>query len=276
MSELKLYNTVEFFKDGLDKYSGLKDLLTDQILENEAVELLGDCSGIAKFFIKSKKMIDITMFKFFLKGFYIDEESEKEKLDKLMEYIDDEDKAIFIGKTVESILNSKSKYASFILGYIINTLIVNKKELNPKYIILADALTHMFDHDIVNVRFIGDYCNYKIYDSREAKKNDVGRSKRDIYFYKRFKDILDKQDIDKDIFFLTLEKCISYQLMRKNVDSSTELDLDGIDITYNKDLDDAPEISTGMASANTDIDESYQMTVVGELLYEIVIKLEIK
>ena len=277
MSELKIYNNTEFIKDVikdvLDIYSNLKDVLTDEILENQAVELLGDCSSIAKFFIKSKKIIDMGMFKFFLKGFYIDEEPEQERLEKLIEYIDNEDKAMFIGKTVENILNYKSRYASFILGYIINTLIIDKEELNPKYVILADALTHMFDHDIKNIRFIGDYCNYKIYDERT---DEVIKQRREVCFYKKFIDILDKENIDKDIFFLTLEKCISYQIMVKNIDSSTELDLDGIDITYHKQFDDIPEISTGMASADTNIDESYGTTVVGDLLYEILIKVGIK
>ena len=62
----------------------------------------------------------------------------------------------------------------------------------------------------------------------------------------------------------------------KNIYNSTELDLDGIDITYNKKLDDTPDISTGMDSSNTYIDESYKITVVGELLYEIIINLGIK
>ena len=154
---------------------------------------------------------------------------------------------MFIGKTVENILNYKSRYASFILGYIINTLIIDKEELNPKYVILADALTHMFDHDIKNIRFIGDYCNYKIYDERT---DEVIKQRREVCFYKKFIDILDKENIDKDI--------------------------DGIDITYHKQFDDIPEISTGMASADTNIDESYGTTVVGDLLYEILIKVGIK
>lgn len=276
MSEIKLSKVADFFSDGLDKYSYARDFLTDQFLENEAIGLLGDCSRTAKFFIGTKKLVDKSMFNHFLKGFNIGEDTEEEKLEKLREYVNDEAKAMFISKTLESILSSKSKHASFILGYIINTLIENKKELKPKYIILADALTHMFDHDIENVRFIGDYCNYIIYDDRKSGKNTVKRNKRDIYFYKKFKEILDENNIDKDIFYLTLEKCISYQLMRKNVDSSTELDLDGVDISYDKETDDAPEISTGTASADTDVEESYEMTVVEDLLYDIVLNLQIK
>lgn len=273
MADEMMVKITGLLKEGLDKYSDAKDVLTEQVLENDAMELLGDCSKIAKFLVGSKKLVDRGMFSYFLKGFTIGDETEKEKLDKLKEYIDDEDKAMFISKTLESILNSKSKYASLILGYIINTLITTQKELNPKYIILSDALTHMFDHDIQNIRFIGDYCNYKIYDDRkEASK----KKKRDVYFYKKFKKILDENNIDKDILYLTLEKCISYQLMIKKVDSTTELDLDGMDVSYDKETDDAPEISTGTASANTDVEESYSITIVGDLLYELIITLDIK
>lgn len=146
--------------------------------------------------------------------------------------------------------------------------------MNPKYIILADALTHMFDHDIKNIKFIGDYCNYKIYDDRKSR--NINKEKRNVYFYKKFKSILDKNHYDKDIMYLTLEKCISYQLMIKEVDSTTELDLSGIDVDYDKESDDIPEISTGTATANTDIDEGYKMTIVADLLYEMIICLDIK
>lgn len=276
MSEVNLSKVADFFSDGLEKYSDAREFFTEQVLENEAIQLLGDCSRTAKFLIGTKKLVDRRMFNNFLKGFNIGEDTEDEKLEKLREYIDNEDKSMFISKTLESILNSKSKHASFILGYMINTLIVNQKELNPKYIILADALTHMFDHDIENVRFIGDYCNYAICDDRKSAKYTSKRNKRDIYFYKKFKEVLDENNIDKAIFYITLEKCISYQLMRKNLDSSTELDLDGVDISYDKENDDTPEISTGTASANTDVEESYEMTVVGDLLYDIILKLDIK
>lgn len=275
MSEINLSKIADIFSDGLEKYSDVREFFTEQVLENEAIQLLGDSSRTAKVLIGIKKIGDRRMFNNFLKGFNIGEYTEDEKLEKLRKYVDNEDKAMFISKTLESILKSKSKHASFILGYIINTLIINQKELNPKYIILADALTHMFDHDIKNIRFIGDYCNYKVYDDRKSKKYSSKRNKRDIYFYKKFKEVLDDNNIDKDIFYLTLEKCISYQLLRKNVESSTELDLDGVGVYYDKENDDEPEISTGTASANTDVEESYEITVVGDLLYDIILKCDI-
>ncbi len=276
MPEIDIYKFIDFLNNGLDKYSDAKGFLSNTFLENEAIELLGDCSKIAKFFIGTKKLADRTMFNHFLKGFEIGKHTEEEKLRMLREYANDEDKRMFISKTLESILSSKSKMASFILGYILNTLIVNQRQLNPKYVILSDALTHMFDHDIKNIRFLGDYCNYRIYDNRKSQKYNSKRDKRDIYFYKKFIEILHENNIDKDIFFLTIEKCTSYQLIRKNVDSSTELDLDGLDVSYDKETDDTPAISTGLASANTEVEESYEITVVGDLLYDIILILDIK
>lgn len=263
-------SVVEILNKGLVKYADLKEFLSEELLESEAVNLLGDCSKFAKFLVGAKKIVDRGMFQYFLKGFTIGEVPTQEKIDKLIEYIDDEDKAMFISKTLDSILDSKSKHACTVLGYMTNTLIENKNTLNPKYVILADALTHMFDHDIENVRFIGDYCNYKIYDDRNTGKIKSKKTKRNVYFYSKFREKLDEKNVDKDIFYLTLEKCISYQLMIKNVDSSTELDLDGLDISYDKEHDDTPEISTGLASANTEVEESYEMTVVGDLLYKFI------
>lgn len=272
MSQEIIVKFTELLKEGVEEYSEVKDFISDEVLENEALELLGDCSKLAKILVKTKKIKDKMIFKSFLKGFYIGEESEHEKIEKLKEYVNDEDKAMFISETLENILNSKSKYASLILGYMINSLILNKKDLNPKYIMLADSLTHMFDHDIKNIRFIGDYCNYKIYDDRKKGQRNV---KRNVYFGIKFKEILEENSYDKNIMYLTLEKCITYQLMIKIVDSTTELDLDGIDIDYDKESDDKPEISTGTATASTEVDESYEMTVVGDLLFEIINILDI-
>lgn len=263
-------------EEGLDNYSDIRGLFKEEVLENDVVELLGDCSKVVKCLSQTKKIVDIGMFSVFLKGFYIGDETEKEKkkLKKLKEYVNDEDKAMFISKTLNKILDAKSKHAVFILGYMINTLIENEKRLNPKYVILADALTHMFNHDIEIIRFLGDYCNFKIHDNRKGKSKKS--KKRDVYFNKEFKNLLKENDYDDEIVYLTLEKCSSYQLMIKNVESYTDLDLDGIDISYDKETDDEPDISTGTASANTEVEESYKMTVVGDLLYNLIIALDIK
>lgn len=276
MASENILQVSKLLGDGVNNYSDMKDLFKEEVLENDVVELLGDCSKVVKFLTKTKKIVDIGMFTTFLKGFCIGDETEEEKLKKLKEYINDEDKAMFISKTLNKILNAKSKHTVFILGYMINTLIENEKKLNPKYVILADALTHMFDHDIENIRFLGDYFNYKIYDERKKKGKSNKRQKRYIYINKKFKDILKENNFDDEIVYLTIEKCCSFQLMRKYVESNTDLDLDGIDVSYDKETDDEPEISTGTATANTEVEESYGMTVVGDLLYDLIIELDIK
>lgn len=276
MTEITLSKVTDFIKDGLDKYSDTRDLLKEEVLENEAIELIGDCSKVAKLLVGTKKLFNISMFSFFLKGLYIGNQTEEEVIDKLREYINDEDKAMFISKTIDNILNSKSKYSVFILGYMVNTLLRSQQELHPKYIILANALTNMFDHEIESIRFMGDYCNYKIYDERKLGRKKINKNKRDIYFYKRFKEILEENNFDKDILYLTIEKCIANQLMIKNVESYTELDLNGLDVSYDKEIDDEPDISTGSASANTEVEESYEMTIIGEFLYELTVELDIK
>ena len=272
MSENIIESAIDNVTNTLDKYSEVRELLEENVLKNSIVEIIGDSSKVISGIVNAKRLKDKVMFAWFLKGFNIGEETEQVKIEKLKNYVDNEDKALFISDTLEKIMNSKSKLCALILGYMINTLTNNKNDLHPKYIILADALTHMFDHDIKNIKFLGDYCNYKIYDNRKKGKS----KKRNVYFYKRFKELLDENNCDKDIMYLTLEKCMSYQLMRKNVESTTDLDLDGIGVSYDKDYDDEPEITTGTASANTEVDESYELTIIGDLLYEIICVLGIE
>lgn len=269
MDKQKIESVGKYIIDCIKDYPDIKDTL----LKDSAIEILGDYSKVVKSLVKLNKLKNEAGFKSFLKGFNIGDEIEEEKIKKLQEYIEnDEDKAFFISNTLQNILNSKSRYSCFILGYMINTLISENRKLNPKYIILADALTHMFDHDIKNVKLIGDYINYKINDDRDK---GIVKQKRNLYYTKKFKDVVSSNGNDIDIFYLTLEKCITYQLMLKEIESSTDLDLDGINVDYDKELDKAPEITTGTASATTDVDESYTMTTVGNLLYDLIILLEI-
>ena len=164
MSELALISFVENIKKLSEKYSNIKDILKDEVLENELFEFGADTLKFLKILNNGKKAFDLIMFKSFIKGFSIEEDVDENSLEKLYKYIiDSEDKAIFVTKTLDRIFTSKSKYAVFILGYMLNTLIKNEENLEPKYIILSDSLTYMFDHDILNIRVIGDYCNYKIY-----------------------------------------------------------------------------------------------------------------
>ena len=273
MLELSLISFVENIKDLSEKYSNIKDILEDNVLENELFELGTDTIKFFKILNNGKKAFDLIMFKSFIEGFSIEEDIDEKRLEQLYRYIiDSEEKAIFVTKTLDRIFKSKSKYAVFILGYILNTLIKNEENLQHKYIILADSLTYMFDHDILNIRFIGDYCNYKIYDDRNSNSF---RKMRDICVNRKFLELLKQESIDKDIFILTLEKCISYQLIRRNIELKTNLDLSGADITYDIEYgkNSSTDVSTGTASADSETEERYCMTMICNLLYDIIIKL---
>ncbi|MCY6355372.1 hypothetical protein [Clostridium sp. ZS2-4] len=250
-------------KEVFKEYSDIKEFIQNEIVESDLGEILGECSKLVGGLIKLNNYKNKQMFKCFLKGFTIGTEAEEEKVEKLKKYIKDKKSALFISQTLENIKQSKSEKACLILGYMINTIIEENRSLNGKYIILADALTHMFDHDIENFKFIGDYCNLKIYNEKKATR------KRAVYFYNSFKTLLNENDIDKNIMFLTLEKSCTYQLLIKNVDANTELNLD-LDVSYDKESDNEPEVGTGSSDVSTEVDEYYTMTFVGDLLYKII------
>ncbi len=74
--------------------------------------------------------------------------------------------------------------------------------------------------------------------------------------------------------FLTLEKCVTYQLLFKEVEVATELNID-LDVVYDKERDDEPAVSVIDSSADTSVDESYRLTGVGDILYQIINILDI-
>lgn len=257
---------VEISKNMLEDYTGIREFIEDEIIESDLGEILGDSVKVVGVLIKLNNYKNTQMFKSFLKGFTIGSEIEEEKVEELKKYMKNKKRTLFISQTLQNIIQSKSEKACLILGYMINTLSEKDTDANGKYVVLADALTHMFDHDIENIKFIGDYCNFKI---DNKKKVGDKRTKRSVYFYKKFKMLLNENGIDEDIMFLTLGKSCTYQLMIKDVDASTELNLD-LDVNYDKDLDKEPELSTGNSEASTDVDEYYTMSIVGDLLYEII------
>lgn len=254
-------------KETIDEYSDIKDSLINE----ELLELVGDCSKIVKVLVVSKKIKDKFIFKHFLKGFSIGEQAEKEKLDKLKRYINDEDKALFVSQILDNVLNSKSKYSSFILGYMLNTMIKNSDELSPKYVILAEALTHMFDHDIKHIKLLGDFYNNRLDSDKEYKG-----CKEKFYIDEYFMHILDEKSYSFQDMHLTIEKCISYQLIEKKSETSTKLDLTKLKVERERDEYFNDYYLDGDAIAETFIKDSYKMTIVGDLLYEIMCLLEIE
>ena len=113
---------------------------------------------------------------------------------------------------------------------------------------------------------------YIIYNNRDSNST---RKMRDICINRKFLEILKQERIDKDIFILTLEKWISYQLISKNIEVTTNLDLRGADITYDIEYGNngSTDVSTGTASADSETEERYSMTMICNLLYDIIIKL---
>lgn len=233
--------------DTLKSYLDIKESLG---IDN-GMEILGDLNTG---FRVLKNMNDLrwkSHFKSFVKGFNIEEELPEKKLEKLKKYIDDENKAYFISDLLSKILFSKSKKSCIIIGYILNHLTENNSDLLPQYIVCADALTDLFDHDIDNLKFINLYMNNEVDGIHENKKKS-----KYISYGKKLKEVLNYNKIDNTGMILSMEKLSSKQILFKEYDITSELDVE-------------------MESVDVDSQEYYTLSKVGEMICEYIRKLEL-
>lgn len=70
MSELALISFVQDIKNLSEKYSTIKDILEDEVLENELFEFGADTFKFFKILNNGKKAFDLIMFKSFIKGVF--------------------------------------------------------------------------------------------------------------------------------------------------------------------------------------------------------------
>jgi len=200
--KLPTINIIDALSEKLSTYLAIKD----SILENEYVELLGDCSKVYGFLRNASKLVARKRFESFLKGFRDDEEPTEEQLAKLMKYIDNEQKAEFIADTFQKILLSKSSKSCLIMGTIMQDILKKKAELTLEDLVCLDALTNFFDCDFENYRYI---CN-----DAYPKTNKEFKLSTD-WFVKCKED-----DFSDASVLLTVSKAVSHQLMNKDDDLS--------------------------------------------------------
>lgn len=226
--------------------------LSDKYLEfketpiiNDSIEILGDASTIYKFLKGANDIRIKRQLISFLKEFNPNDIPTEKQINKLILYANNEKKAQFISDTLAKILLSKSTKSCSIMGFLLNNLIENKETLSHKHIICADALVSLFDHDIDNFNFICKYMNNEI-PEQKSRKN---KSKYISYYNNDFRKLLVTNNIDNDSMQLTIEKLSSIQILFKEIDVSSNVDFNS-------------------ESVDTETDEYYKISSVGELLYQ--------
>lgn len=180
----------------LSTYSEMKK----EILEDEYLALIGDASKVVTFLRGVSKIIVNKKFQKFLEGFSEGEQPLEEQMDKLLNYIDDEEKAEFISDIFTKVMLANSSKATLVMGTILKDIEKAGSQIEHNKIIAINALTTMYDIDLKNIMIINEFFELesdRIYPPRLAK-------------------YCSEKCYDYNSVNLTIEKCVSYQIL--NVD----------------------------------------------------------
>ena len=178
-----------------DDYADVKDIF----LNDSTMELAEDAIGSLKFLNNSRKALSIIKFKYFLKGLNY-ENADKESIEKLIRYVDNQSKAEFITNSFDKIISSNSKLACCVMGLMLN------------------ALPMLNDFDIKNFHYL-----YKI--SSKNHKSNHNISPKDI------KECVQLYNITRRNLYLTMGVLEKYNLMDKNIDVDLDIDEDNLDFS---------------------------------------------
>ncbi|MED4461847.1 hypothetical protein [Metabacillus fastidiosus] len=208
MNKLSALNVLENTVDKIEKFLELKE----SVLENDYVKLFGEGSKVVSLLTKSSSLIMQKKFESFLAGFNFENKPTEQQLLKLERYIDNETKAEFIADTFSKILLSKSSKTCLVMGTILNSLVENNEEIKQEHLIAINALINFFDIDLINYIFI---CGY------------LGTEIPKYLLTKEFKEKAIQNHLDDTDVWLTIEKCVSlqiisrYDLLDLNIDEKT-------------------------------------------------------
>lgn len=118
------------------------------IVNEDMLELAGDSIKILSLLNNSRKIYCLSKFKKFLDGFNIN--SSKDEIQKLIDYVDNDEKAEFITNTFDKIISANSKIACSIMGALVNQMVRDKRNVGQSDLMLVQALELMNDFDVKN------------------------------------------------------------------------------------------------------------------------------
>ena len=132
-----------------DDYADVKDIF----LNDSTMELAEDAIGSLKFLNNSRKALSIIKFKYFLKGLNY-ENADKESIEKLIRYVDNQSKAEFITNSFDKIISSNSKLACCVMGLMLNDIGQHNDDISQEDLIMLNALPMLNDFDIKNFHYL--------------------------------------------------------------------------------------------------------------------------
>lgn len=218
ISNGSIQELMEKISTNVSKYVGIKN----NFLDDEYIEAFSDSFALAKVMTNGYKLVSKKKLAYFLRGLNLESEPTAEQLNKLSDYIDSEEKAEFITENITKVLVSKSKNATFLLGVIVNRHINSKNELTYIELICANALSEFYDFDLENISVIKKYTDFlRVNNSRYKGWFDL---------FNKFKKWCADNDISiSESYKLTIEKCISTQILIKDFEVYLSIDEDNPD-----------------------------------------------
>lgn len=228
----QLYNLFEKFQTLSSEYADYKDILFDDI----NTELAEDSFKTLKLLNNGRKIWSITRFKYFIKGLNLN--SNEESIQKLINYVDDKDKAEFITNTFEKILQSNSKLACCVMGIMLNDMCESNKSISQNNLVILQALSMMNDFDITNfthIISISPWGKNKKY--KTIKINDI-------------QGCVNKYNDTTQGIGLTINLLEKYGLIESDGEIDLSLDSDDVDFS------------------SADYEKYYQFNTLSQILYE--------
>ena len=134
-------------------YADIKDILVD----DSSAELLEDSVSVLKLLNCSRKAFLHIKFKAFLRGLNRDN-ANKESIERLVQYVENQDRAEFITNSFDKVLFANSKLVCCLIGIMINELVVNKRDVSQEELMLLQALSVLNDFDVTHFYYLHKQC----------------------------------------------------------------------------------------------------------------------
>lgn len=147
------YNLIiDVLENGYDRYDQFASFLDE-------IETL---SGPAKLFFRTIDYVKQSKFKVFLKGIYIEynsESLEQEHIEKLKKYLKNKKNLNFIIESIDCSVNSKNILCSSLLGIFVGKILNKTQEIKYNDYIIINALKIMLDYDLINFKKLYEIVN---------------------------------------------------------------------------------------------------------------------
>lgn len=215
-----------------EDYADIKDIFFD----DSSMELLEDSVSTFKLLNNSRKALVLIKFKFFLRGLN-HENTDKESVKKLIDYVDNQEKAEFITNSFDKILTSNSKLSCCLMGLILNDMVKQKRDVSQEDLIILQVLSVLNDFDIKNLFYLFEIV------LRKNTRNHIVADK-DISECAKVCNTTTKS------IRMTINILEKYNLMDKDADVSLDIDSDNFD------------------KSSIDYDEKLYLNILSEKLYE--------